>query len=731
MKPRTGPFLAALHGRNRKPGAMMKKAGINPDSAKVHEKAKDEQMEPFRRDPDGQYLTTNQGVRVNHDDDSLKAGQRGPTLMEDFIFREKMMHFDHESIPERVVHARGSGAHGFFQVYESMEKFTRARFLSDPSVRTPVFVRFSTVVGSRGSPDTVRDVRGFATKFYTEEGVFDLVGNNMPVFFIQDANKFPDLVHAIKPMPDNEMPQASAAHDTFWDFASLMPELTHMLMWVLSDRALPRSYRMMEGFGVHTFRWVNAQGEGRFVKWHWRPLLGTASLVWDETQKIAGKNPDFNREDLWEAIEMGDHPEFELHVQMIEEKDEHMFDFDILDATKIWPESDVPLMKVGKMVLNRNPDNFFSETEQVAFHPGHVVPGIDFTNDPLLQGRLFSYLDTQLNRFNSANFHEVPINRPLAPVVNNQGAGFMRMTVGRGKVNYFPNSLGGGCPMTAPENMGGYVHYMEKVEGHKIRERSDSFSDHFSQATMFWHSITPPEQDRLVSALHFELGKVESYEVRHRMIHEIFNRVDHELAKRAAEGIGVPPPEQGVAKPVSKRAPEVSVEHQKKPGVRTLKVAILAADGVDYGSFMAVRQAIEDAGARTKVVSKFLGTLKADGGEVEVDKSYVTTASVLFDAVVIPGGAHVETLMRHGEAVHWVHETFRHGKPIGAVAQGVDLLRSARLPGTRFADGGEPVDSQGVVTAAASGAQAFAETFLKALAQHRHWGRAQSEMTPA
>jgi catalase len=726
----------------------MKETKPDPDRPEIDETAKDRQMESFRRDPEGQYLTTNQGVRINHDDDSLKAGPRGPTLMEDFIFREKMMHFDHESIPERVVHARGSGAHGYFQVEKSMAKYTRARFLADPGVKTPVFVRFSTVVGSRGSADTVRDVRGFATKFYTEEGVFDLVGNNMPVFFIQDANKFPDLVHAIKPMPDNEMPQASAAHDTFWDFASLMPELTHMLMWVLSDRALPRSYRMMEGFGVHTFRWVNEKGEGRFIKWHWRPTLGTASLVWDETQKIAGKNPDFNREDLWEAIEMGDYPEFEMYVQMIEEKDEHRFDFDILDATKLWPEADVPLMKVGKMVLNRNPDNFFSETEQVAFHPGHVVPGIDFTNDPLLQGRLFSYLDTQLNRFNSANFHEVPINRPLAPVTNHQGAGFMRMTIGKGKTNYFPNSLGGGCPMTAPEKLGGFVHYTEKVDGHKVRERSESFKDHFSQATMFWHSITGPEQDRLVSALHFELGKVESYEVRHRMIHEIFNRVDHQLARRAAEGIGVPPPSKDEAKAVQKRVPEVGVEHQKKPGVKTLKVAILAAEGFDHGDLKTVREALESAGARTKVVSKFLGTLKGEGGEVEVDKTYLTTASVLFDAVYVPGGRHAETLLKHGDALHFVSEAFKHGKPVGATGEGVELLRAAGLAGVQLADSGQVVESRGVVTASGSesvtdrvkgavglkegsGTGGFVPRFLESLGQHRHWGRAASETIPA
>ena len=721
---------------------------FNPDGVRIDEHAKDRQLVPFRREAEGQFLTTNQGVRVNDDDNSLTAGPRGPTLMEDFIFREKMMHFDHESIPERVVHARGSGAHGYFQVYESMEKYTRARFLADPSVKTPVFVRFSTVAGSRGSADTVRDVRGFATKFYTEEGVFDLVANNMPVFFMQDAMKFPDMVHAIKPEPDHEMPQASAAHDTFWDFASLFPEITHMLMWILSDRALPRSYRMMEGFGVHTFRLVNAKGEGRFIKWHWRPALGTASLVWDETQKIAGKNPDFNRLDLWEAIEMGDYPEFELGVQMIDESREHDFDFDILDATKLWPESEVPLMRIGRMVLNRNPDNFFSETEQVAFHPGHVVPGIDFTNDPLLQGRLFSYLDTQLNRFGSANFHEIPINRPVTPVVNNQGAGFMRMTIGKGKVTYSPNSLGGGCPMTASGRDGGFIHYTEKVDGHKVRERSPSFKDHFSQATMFWHSITEPEQDRLVSAIHFELGKVESYEVRHRMIHEIFNRVDHQLARRAAEGIGVPPPEEDASQPVSMRVPEVSVEHQKVPGVKSLKVAILAAEGFDHGALTVVKQELESQGARPVIVSKFLGRLQGDGGEVDADKSHVTTASVLFDALFIPGGRHVEALKQQGDALHYVNEMFKHGKPIGATGEAVALLRMARLDGIGLADSEDVVVSHGVVTVAgdetmkdrvkgavgmneATGLGGFSRHFMEALAQHRFWDRAQSELVPA
>src|SRR4030095_8713873 len=396
----------------------------------------------YKEEGAGKVLTTNQGTRVNDNQNTLKAGDRGPSLLEDFHFREKLTHFDHERIPERIVHARGNAAHGYFQVYESQARYTRAGFLQDPSVRTPVFVRFSTVVGSRGSTDLARDVRGFAVKFYTEEGVFDLVGNNIPVFFIQDAIKFPDLVHAVKPEQDNEMPQAASAHDTFWDFISLMPESAHMVMWLMSDRAIPRSYRMMEGFGVHTFRLVDANGTSRFVKFHWKPLLGVHSVLWEEAQLISGNDPDFHRRDLWEAIEQGNYPEYELGVQVVEESDEHAFDFDLLDPTKIIPEEVVPVERIGRLVLNRNPENFFAETEQVAFHPGHIVPGIDFSNDPLLQGRLFSYTDTQLIRLGGPNFHEIPINRSIAPVHNHQREGVHRHTINRGKASYEPNSIG-------------------------------------------------------------------------------------------------------------------------------------------------------------------------------------------------------------------------------------------------------------------------------------------------
>jgi catalase len=488
-------------------------------------------LEPFREDGAEGLLTTNHGTRINDNQNSLKAGPRGPTLLEDFILREKITHFDHERIPERVVHARGAAAHGHFQVYKPLSQYSRARFLQDPALKTSVFVRFSTVAGSRGSSDLARDVRGFAVKFYTEEGNFDLVGNNIPVFFIQDAVKFPDLVHAVKPEPHNEIPQAASSHDTFWDFISVMPESMHMIMWVMSDRAIPRSFRMMEGFGVHTFRLVNERGEAHFVKFHWKPLLGVHSILWDEAQKISGKDPDFHRRDLWEAIESGAFPEWELGLQVIDEADEHKYDFDLLDPTKLVPEELVPVQRVGRLTLDRNPQNFFAETEQVAFHPGHLVPGIDFTADPLLQGRLFSYTDTQLIRLGGPNFHEIPINRPVVPVHNNQRDGHMRQTINVTRTSYEPNTLGGGCPMQAGQQVGGFVSYPERIEAVKERRRGEKFFDHFSQATLFWNSQSLTEKDHIVQAFQFELGKVDVAAIRERMV-GMLQHVDRDLADR-------------------------------------------------------------------------------------------------------------------------------------------------------------------------------------------------------
>ncbi|MEP6504955.1 MAG: catalase, partial [Betaproteobacteria bacterium] len=480
-------------------------------------------LEDARVDSAGAALTTNQGVLVGDNQNSLKAGLRGPTLLEDFVLREKISHFDHERIPERVVHARGSAAHGYFECDLALGQITRAAPFAEAGKRTPVFVRFSTVAGERGSTDTARDVRGFAVKFYTDEGNWDLVGNNMPVFFIQDAMKFPDLVHAAKPEPHHGMPQAGTAHDTFWDFASLSPEIAHMLMWAMSDRAIPRSYRMMQGFGVHTFRLVNAAGESRFCKFHWTPTAGTHSLVWDEAVKLSGCDSDFHRRDLWEAIEAGHYPEWTLGVQVFTQEEADRFSFDVLDPTKLVPEELVPVRPIGRMVLNRNPDNFFAETEQVAFCTAHVVPGVDFSNDPLLAGRIHSYVDTQISRLGGANFHEIPINAPIAQVHNNQRDGIHRQAINRGRVAYEPNSLGGGCPFQA--GAAGFVSFPEPMEpqAHKVRGKAERFADHYTQATLFWNSQTPIEKAHILRGFRFELTRVQVPAIRERVVSMLAN----------------------------------------------------------------------------------------------------------------------------------------------------------------------------------------------------------------
>ena len=698
------------------------------------------------------FLTTNHGLRINDDQNSLKAGERGPTLLEDFHFREKITHFDHERIPERIVHARGAGAHGVFQVYESMAQFTKAKFLQDPARQTPVFVRFSTVAGSRGSTDLARDVRGFAVKFYTEEGNFDLVGNNIPVFFIQDAVKFPDLIHSVKPEPHNEIPQAASAHDTFWDFISLMPESMHMIMWHLSDRALPRSFRMMEGFGVHTFRFVNEKGRSSFVKFHWKPLLGVHSVAWDEAQRISGKDADFHRRDLWEAIDSGAFPEWEFGVQIVPEQDEHKYEFDLLDPTKIIPEELVPVRRIGKLTLNRNPDNFFAETEQIAFHPGHVVSGIDFTNDPLLQGRLFSYTDTQLIRLGGPNFHEIPINRPIAPLHNNQRDGHMRQAINRGRVSYNPNSLGGGCPFQAMASEGGFVSFNEKIDAAKIRGRSPSFFDHFSQATLFYNSQSEPEKMHIINAFRFELGKVEVPAIQERML-GLISQVDKSLAEAVAKGLGlkVPAkPEQPmnmsipadgnpkdfqpkqVVSSLKKSAP-LSMANTPKDNIQTRKIAFLAADGVDLAAVNAMKKALTGAGAVVKIVAPHLGYLKATGGsegktELKIDFSFLTTASVLFDAVYVPGGEKsVAALKGEADAIHFINEAYKHCKAIAASGAGVELIMASHINAVKNPD---DVDA-GLVLNEDPKAQKIADAFIVAIAQHRHWEREQMPTVPA
>ncbi|WDZ90720.1 catalase [Nocardiopsis sp. HUAS JQ3] len=681
---------------------------------------KDRQLDAARTDSD-QPLTTETGVRVGDTDNSLRAGARGPTLLEDFHAREKITHFDHERIPERVVHARGAGAYGHFRPYEGLSDLTAAHFLSGPDVTTPVFVRFSTVAGSRGSADTVRDVRGFAVKFYTEEGNYDLVGNNMPVFFIQDGIKFPDFVHAVKPEPHNEIPQAQSAHDTLWDFVGLQPETTHMMMWLMSDRAIPRSYRTMQGFGVHTFRFVSAEGRGTFVKFHWRPLLGTHSLVWDEAQRVQGKDPDFNRRDLWEAIERGQYPEWELGVQLVPEEDEHSFDFDLLDATKIIPEEQVPVRPIGKLTLNRNPDNFFAETEQVAFHTANVVPGIDFTNDPLLQARNFSYLDTQLLRLGGSNFQQIPVNRPVAPVSNNQRDGFAQHRVHRGGTSYHPNSLGGGCPALA-HGEGVYRHYTEKVEGDKIRVRSESFADHYSQATLFYNSLAGWEREHLVEAFRFELGKCEELEVRQRVVTNL-NHVDHRLSVRVAEGIGVEPPEREATPNHGRSSPALSQLNTAFGSVVGRKVAVLVADGVDEAAVDAFREPLIGAGAVVELLAAADGSVRTSrGGVVTVDRAYSTVSSVLYDAVVVTGGPDAaRTLAGDGLARHFVLEAYKHHKPVAAVGAGTELL-APPLPEELAG----PVDALrvelGVVAAPDAGEAGVAE-FTRLLGEHRFWDR--------
>ena len=729
-----------------------RRAGLAPKNTD-HAEDKQSQLEAYTASMTAgtaNGLTTNQGLQIPDNHNSLKAGARGPTLLEDFILREKITHFDHERIPERVVHARGSGAHGHFRVHKSMVQYTSAAFLQDPEIETPVFVRFSTVAGSKGSADTVRDVRGFAVKFYTPEGNYDLVGNNIPVFFIQDAIKFPDLIHAVKPEPHHEMPQAASAHDTFWDFASLMPETTHMLMWAMSDRALPRSLRMMEGFGIHAFRFINARGDSYFVKFHWKPKLGVHGLAWDEAQKIAGKDADFHRRDLWEAIESGNFPEWELGVQIVDAGKEDALGFDILDPTKLIPEAQVPVQIIGTMVLNRNPDNFFAETEQVAFHPGHLVPGIDFSNDPLLQGRLFSYTDTQLSRLGGANFHEIPINRGVCPVHNFQRDGLHRQTINKGRAAYEPNTLGNGSQgsqgteFRVDGGAQGFQSFPEQLETPKIRRRSLSFDDHFSQATLFWNSQSTVEKEHIVAAFRFELSKVEIPDIRQRMVDNLAH-VDLKLAARVAAPLGIKSPDPKAAAGrlgfrdyrISNKVdedPTLSMLARTGAGVKTRKVAILVADGVEAASLRRLQQDLSDAGALCKLIAPHLGSVStAHGRQLAVDHTFSNMSSVMFDAVLIAGGSQsAKLLCAMGEAVHFVLEAYKHCKTICAVNDGVQLLStlgfkldknpeviSVPTAGVIMADARKVADGQ------------VSKDFMAAIALHRHWDRLNIDAIPA
>ncbi|AMY66282.1 catalase HPII [Enterobacter asburiae] len=709
--------LAPADGSHRpSPGPSAPGSMKSPDTG--NEKLKS--LEPHRKGGEGFALTTNQGVRIADDQNSLRAGARGPTLLEDFIMREKITHFDHERIPERIVHARGSAAHGYFQPYKSLKDITKADFLSDPDKITPVFVRFSTVQGGAGSADTVRDIRGFATKFYTEEGIFDLVGNNTPVFFIQDAHKFPDFVHAVKPEPHWAIPQGQSAHDTFWDYVSLQPETLHNVMWAMSDRGIPRSYRTMEGFGIHTFRLINAEGKATFVRFHWKPVAGKASLVWDEAQKLTGRDPDFHRRELWESIEAGDFPEYELGLQLIPEEDEFKFDFDLLDPTKLIPEELVPVQLVGKMVLNRNPDNFFAENEQAAFHPGHIVPGLDFTNDPLLQGRLFSYTDTQISRLGGPNFHEIPINRPTCPYHNFQRDGMHRQDIDTNPANYEPNSINDNWPRETPPGpkRGGFESYQERIDGNKIRERSPSFGEYYAHPRLFWNSQTPIEQQHIIGGFSFELSKVVRTYIRERVVDQLA-RIDIQLAQSVADNLGITltDEQRNIAPPKEvngvKKDPSLSLYAVPGGSIKGRVVAILLNDKTRASDVLGIMQALKTQGVHAKLLYSRMGEVTADDGSVlPVAATFAGAPSLTVDAVIVPGG-DIDSLLTNGDAVYYLLEAYKHLKPI---ALSGDARRfKAQL---KVADQGEDgiVEGDNVD-------DAFMTKLFDLLAAHRVWSR--------
>jgi catalase len=670
---------------------------------------------PPKRNPDqsSRWLTSAQGARLPDTDHSLKAGNRGPTLLEDFHLREKITHFDHERIPERVVHARGAAAHGTFKAYGNAASVTRAEFLARRGRETPVFVRFSTVLGSRGSADTVRDVRGFATKFYTGEGNFDLVGNNMPVFFIQDAIKFPDIIHAGKPHPDREIPQAQSAHDTFWDFVSLHTEATHHVMWAMSDRGIPRSYRTMEGFGVHTFRLVNAGGETSLVKFHWKPVAGVHSLVWEEAQIAAGVDPDFHRRDMADGIEAGAPLEWELGLQIFPDTDDQTFEgIDLLDPTKLVPEELAEVQLVGKLSLDRNPTNYFAETEQVAFHTGHLVPGIEATDDPLLQGRMFSYLDTQLTRLGGPNFSQLPVNRPHAPVNDNLRDGMHQTAVHTGIAPYLPNSIDGGEPLVADESHGGYVYVPRVINGPKVRENPASFDDHFSQATMFWRSMTDVEQVHIVEAFTFELSKCYELPIRKRVLGVLAN-VDTELCELVAAGLGLPAPS---GKPATKVEPSPALSQVIEiPGPITGRViGVIAGPGADLKGIATLRETLEAEGAVVRVIAEVGGQLGRGTTRQPVERTFLTTRSVEYDAIL---AAHGSGSIQDIKVNLLVQEAFRHCKALGAWGDGAELFETAGLD----------VTAPGVIVADTADVE-FGAALVTALGLHRAWARAEHVM---
>ncbi len=677
--------------------------------------AEDESNATVGRSGEGQrgnYLTTAQGVRLPDTDHSLKAGPRGPSLMEDFHLREKITHFDHERIPERVVHARGAAAHGTFRAYGNASSVTKAGFL-EKGRETPVFVRFSTVLGSRGSADTVRDVRGFAVKFYTDEGNFDLVGNNMPVFFIQDGIKFPDVIHAGKPHPDREIPQAQTAHDTFWDFVSLHTEATHHVMWAMSDRGIPRSYRTMEGFGVHTFRLVDAEGQTSLVKFHWKPVAGVHSLVWEEAQIAAGADPDFHRRDMADGIDAGAPLEFELGLQVMPDSDDEMFEgIDLLDPTKLVPEELAEVQLVGKLTLDRNPTNYFAETEQVAFHTGNLVPGIEVTDDPLMQARLFSYLDTQLTRLGGPNFTQLPINCPHVAVNDNLRDGMHQTLIHHGQAPYLPNSVDDALPTTATEAEGAYVHRPIEVSGPKVRANPVSFDDHFSQATLFWKSLSGIEKIHVIEAFTFELGKCFAQSIQERVLLSLA-RVDAELCAAVAEGLGLPAPAGTPAEDVVPSAALSQIPSGPGPIAGRI-IGVVATHGADLGGIGKLRRTVEAQGAILRVLAPAGGTLKRGRGQQSVERTFLTARSIEFDALVVAGG----TAGLHDiKLTVLLQEMFRHCKAIGAWGDGRQVLL----------DAGIDVDAPGILLADEV-AKPFSSELLTTLGLHRVWERAERVM---
>jgi catalase len=696
-----------------------------------------------------QPLTTDHGVRISNTDQWLRVTndrRTGSSLLEDQIAREKIHRFDHERIPERVVHARGTGAFGNFKLKESIEDLTYAGVLTDTSRKTPVFVRFSTVQGSRGSADTVRDVRGFAVKFYTEEGNWDIVGNNIPVFFIQDAVKFPDFVHAVKPEPHNEVPQAQTAHNNFWDFVYMHPEATHMFMWAMSDRAIPRSYRMMQGFGVNTFALVNKEGKRHFVKFHWIPHLGVHSLVWDEALKLGGQDPDFHRKDLMEAIDNKAYPKWDFAIQVIPEEKQDDFEFDILDATKIWPEDLVPLRVIGELELNRNVDEFFPQTEQVAFCTSHIVPGIDFTDDPLLQGRNFSYFDTQISRL-GINWEELPINRPVCPVLNHNRDGQMRHRITQGTVNYWPNRFEAVPP--AGTQGGGFTTYPQRVEGIKNRALSDKFREHHNQAQLFYNSMSEHEKLHMKKAFSFELDHCDDPTVYERLAGHRLAEIDLELAQKVAEMVGAPVPTKVLKQNHGRRAPHLSQTEflPKTPTIASRRIAIIIGDGYDPVAFTGMKTAIYAASALPFIIGTKRSAIYADGEDktsskgIIPDHHYDGQRSTMFDATFIPGGPHVASLRQNGQIKYWISETFGHLKALGATGEAVDLVKET-LGGTldvqvASSQSPEPVEWYGVVTAGGKqkpesfkesvqilkGATDFVGKFFYQVSQHRNYQR--------